>query len=141
MSAGDFYFAINASFRFIHDTYGKEALVDYWTAMAREYHADLADRFRAGGLQQVRQYWAEYFANEPDGDVDVRLTERGVELDVRQCPAIRWLQEGGRQIVPCYCEHCRYVSTAIAEGAGMIFDLEGGGGACRQLFSSGRGAA
>ena len=24
MSAGDFYFAVNATFRFIHDTYGKD---------------------------------------------------------------------------------------------------------------------
>ena len=47
MSAGDFYFAINATFRFIHDTYGKNALIDYWTTMAREYHAGIAERFRA----------------------------------------------------------------------------------------------
>jgi len=55
MSAGDFYFAINATFRFIHDAYGKEALIDYWTAMAREYHADVAARFRAGGLEEARR--------------------------------------------------------------------------------------
>ena len=36
MSAGDFYFAINATFRFIHDLYGRDALVDYWSSMARE---------------------------------------------------------------------------------------------------------
>ena len=52
MSAGDFYFAINATFRFIHDTYGKDALVEYWRSMAREYHADVAERFRVEGSRK-----------------------------------------------------------------------------------------
>jgi hypothetical protein len=141
VSAGDFYFAINATFRFIHDTYGKDALVDYWESMAREYHADLAERFRDSGLEEVRRYWIDYFAHDPGGDVSVSRTEQGVELDVRDCPAIRWLKVGGREIVPYYCEHCRYVSTAIAEQAGMSFALEGGGGACRQVFSANGGVA
>ena len=141
MSAGDFYFAINATFRFIHDTYGKDALIDYWATMAREYHAGSAARFRSGGLAEVRRYWADYFAHEPGGDVAVRLTERGVELDVRDCPAIRWLKDGGREIVPYYCEHCHTVSTAIAEQAGLTFKLVGGGGVCHQVFGSNGGAA
>ena len=134
MSAGDFYYAINATFRFIHDNWGKEALIDYWTSMAHEYHSEVADRFRADGLEAVQQYWAAYFANEPGGDVVVSLTSKGVELDVRDCPAIRWLKNGEREIVPYYCEHCHYVSTAIVEQAGMAFKLEGGGGTCYQVF-------
>lgn len=141
MSAGDFYFAINATFRFIHDTYGKNALIDYWTTLAREYHAEIAERFRAGGLAEVQRYWADYFAHEPGGDVTVRLTERGVELDVRDCPAIRWLKDGGREIAPDYCEHCDHISTAIAAQAGLTFALEGGGGVCRQLFATNGGVA
>jgi hypothetical protein len=135
MSAGDFYFAINATFRFVHDTYGKDALIDYWTSMAHEYHAGVAARFRRGGLQEVRRYWADYFAAEPGGEVQVSLTEAGVEIDVRDCPAIKWLQEGSREIVPYYCEHCDYVSTAIAGQAGIRFALMGGGGTCHQVFS------
>jgi hypothetical protein len=136
MSAGDFYYAINATFRFIHDTFGKDALINYWTSMAVEYHADVAARFRAGGLEEVRRYWADYFAHEPEGDVAVSLTGQGVEIHVADCPAIRWLKDSGRAIVPHYCEHCHYVSTAIADQAGMRFRLEGGGGSCHQVFSA-----
>lgn len=135
MSAGDFYFAINATFRFIHDTYGKDVLIDYWTSMAHEYHAAVAARFREGGLAEVQRYWADYFAEEPGGDVHVGLSDMGVEIDVRDCPAIRWLTEVGREIVPYYCEHCHYVSTALADQAGMCFALTGGGGTCHQVFS------
>jgi hypothetical protein len=138
MSAGDFYYAINATFRYIHDAYGKETLIDYWRSMAHEYHADVAARFRAGGLEEAQRYWADYFAHEPDGDVQVSLSGA---IDVRDCPAIKWLREGGRAIVPYYCEHCHYVSTAIAERAGMRFALTGGGGTCNQVFSLAGGPA
>lgn len=137
MSAGDFYYAINATFRYIHDTYGKETLIDYWTSMALEYHADVAARFRAGGIEEAQRYWTDYFDHEPGGDVQVSLSDTGVEIDVRDCPAIKWLKEGGREIVPYYCEHCHYVSTAIADRAGMRFALTGGGGTCNQVFSLG----
>jgi hypothetical protein len=30
MSAPAFYFAVNALFRYLHDRYGKQALVGYW---------------------------------------------------------------------------------------------------------------
>jgi hypothetical protein len=135
MSAGDFYYAINATFRHIHDTHGKEVLIDYWTSMAHEYHADVAERFREGGPEQVRRYWADYFDLEPGGDVKISLNGTDVEIDVRDCPAIRWLKEGGREIVPYYCEHCHHVSTAIAGQADMRFVLTGGGGTCNQVFS------
>ena len=54
---------------------------------------------------------------------------------MRACPAIKWLAQAGREIVPYYCEHCYYVSTAIAEQAGMRFSMTGGGGTCHQVFS------
>ncbi len=108
--------------------------------MGREYHAGLAERFRRGGLPEVQRYWADYFANEPGGDVQVDLTDDTVEIDVRDCPAIAWLKQGGREIVPYFCEHCHYVSTAIADQAGMRFKLVGGGGTCHQTFSQGGGA-
>lgn len=134
MSAGDFYYGINATFRFVHDSWGKEALVDYWTSMAHEYHAEVSDLFRDGGLDEVERYWSDYFAKEPGGEVTVRQANDQVEIRVDDCPAFRWLKNGEREIVPYYCEHCQHVSTVIAKEAGMAFKLEGGNGTCRQFF-------
>ena len=134
MAFGDFYFAINATFRFIHDRWGEQALIDYWTSMADAYHAPLARRFRQGGLPAVKRYWEDYFAGEPDADVTVELTAFGVEIVVRRCPAIRWLERSRREIVPYYCEHCRYICSAIAERADLTFELRGGRGSCYQVF-------
>ncbi len=135
MAAGDFYFAINATFRFLLVHYGEEALAAYWRAMGDEYYAPLAQRFRLGGLREVERYWREFFAKEPGGDVEVTRTGSRVDIDVRECPAIGWLKSHHREVVPCYCRHCHHVSSAIAGQAGLGFSVEGGGGACRQRFS------
>ncbi|MBX7255997.1 MAG: hypothetical protein K1Y02_06515 [Candidatus Hydrogenedentes bacterium] len=138
MAAGDFYFAINATFRFILQQFGEQALIDYWRAMGEEYYAPLSKRFREGGLEEVERYWREFFAVEPGGDVVVTASDDSVEIDVRECPAIRWLRVHGRDIVPHYCNHCHHVSTVIAENAGLAFAVEGGGGSCHQAFSAKR---
>lgn len=140
MAAGDFYFAINATFRFFQERYGEEALEKYWRALGRGYYRPLIDRFKREGLSGVAVYWRDFFEREPGGDFSVTRNGDRVEIDVRDCPAIRWLKDNGREIVPNYCEHCRHVSGAIAEEAGLGFKLEGGGGTCFQTFTVRGGA-
>ncbi|MBI4557289.1 MAG: hypothetical protein HY706_06880 [Candidatus Hydrogenedentes bacterium] len=135
MPAGDFYFAINATFRFIQDRFGEEALIRYWETLGSNFYAPLVERFRTGGPDAVAAYWREFFANEPGGKVVVEKQDGKVEIDVQDCPAIGWLRTHNREIVSNYCRHCHHVSTAIAEKAGLNFRLEGGGGTCHQTFS------
>lgn len=134
MAAPDFYFAINATFRWIHDKWGEEGLVEYWKALGREYFAPVSEQFRQGGLLAVRDYWQAFFADEPGAEVTVTLAEDTVILDVRTCPAIRHLQAHDREIMPLYCQHCTVVSKALCEGTGIAVEVTGGGGSCRQVF-------
>jgi hypothetical protein len=135
VAAADFYFAINATFRFILDNYGEQALIDYWRAMGAEYCAPLSERFREGGLDEVARYWRAFFDAEPGALAQISRDDHLVEIKVYECPAIRWLRLHHREIVPNYCQHCRHVSEVIAENAGLAFTLEGGGGSCRQCFT------
>ncbi|MCG3199438.1 MAG: hypothetical protein GHCLOJNM_03953 [bacterium] len=134
MPAGDFYFAINATFRFLLERFGEEALVEYWRAMGKDYFAPLSQRFREGGLAEVERYWRDFFKAEPGGLVEVRQEGDRVEIEVHECPAIGWLRAAGREVVPCYCLHCHHVNRAIAEDSGFTFALQGGGGSCHQTF-------
>ncbi len=134
MSAPDFYFALNAIFRHLHDRYGKASLVDYWRALGREYYARRVERWKGGDLQVLAADWHEYFAAEPQAEVEVALVDQGVELEIKVCPAIKHLRDHGRDIVPYFCEHCDYVCGAMAEAAGYVFQRSGGSGSCRQRF-------
>ena len=134
MSAPDFYLAVNAIFRHIHDRYGKAALVDYWRSLGREYYARRSERWRDGGPEAIAADWREYFAQEPQAEVGAVVSGDTVTLDIRVCPAIKHLRDCGREIVPYYCEHCDNICGVMAEAAGYVFERSGGMGACRQRF-------
>jgi hypothetical protein len=137
MSAPDFYFAVNAAFRHLHDRFGKAALVAYWRSLGRDYYRDRTKRWRAGGSNSIAEDWRGYFAREPQADVIVSTPDSAseiVELDIRVCPAIKRLRDSGRDIVSYFCEHCDHVCGAMAEQAGYRFERTGGMGACRQRF-------
>ena len=83
MAAGDFYFAINATFRFFQDRYGQAALETYWRALGKGYYRPLIERFRSEGLPGVESYWRDFFEKEPGGAVSVSRKDNVVEIDVR----------------------------------------------------------
>jgi hypothetical protein len=134
MSAPDFYFAVNAIFRHLHDQHGKEALVNYWRSLGREYYRARVQRWKDGGPEAIAADWRAYFAQEPQADVKSMVEGDAVALDVRVCPAIKHLRDHNRDIVPYFCEHCDHVCGAMADAAGYDFLRSGGMGVCRQRF-------
>ena len=134
VGAADFYFAINATFRFIEAKLGREGLRRYWTVLGTKYFAPVTAAWRRGGLTSVAEYWRAFFQAEPGSEVEVSETAAEVVLDVRVCPAIKHLRTHGREIVPCFCQHCYFVTEAMAAPAGLTVRIEGGNGACRQTI-------
>ena len=134
VGAADFYFAINATFRFVLKHFGTDGLRQYWTDLGTRHFAPVAAGWKARGLDGVAKYWKAFFAAEPNADVEVISAKNSVTLDVKVCPAIRQLREHQREIVPCFCQHCYFVSEAMAKPAGLTVRLEGGNGSCRQVF-------
>jgi hypothetical protein len=136
VGAADFYFAINATFRFIQEKFGVEGLRRYWRELGANYYAPVSARWGAGGLAAIADYWRAFFAAEPGADVDVSESGDVVRLQVKRCPMIAHLRAGGREIVPCFCQHCYFVSEAMAAPAGFTVRVRGGNGACTQTFHS-----
>lgn len=135
VGAPDFYFAINATFRFILNRFGLDGLRRYWADLGASYFAPVTARWRAEGFPAVARYWRAFFDAEPGADVVVHESPVSVTLEVRTCPAIRHLRAGQREIVPCFCQHCYFMSEAMAQPAGLTMRVEGGNGACRQTFT------
>jgi len=135
VGAADFYFAINATFRFIYERFGRAALHDYWTDLGSQYYRPVTIQWQQGGLPAVAAYWRDFFSAEPAAKVDVSPTEKAVTLQVYQCPAIHHLRLNKRDIFQDYCQHCYFVSQAMAQPAGMDVRITGGNGTCRQTFS------
>lgn len=134
VGAADFYLAINATFRFLLQRFGPEGLRQYWTDLGAKYFAPVSQQWKAGGLAAVAAYWRAFFRAEPGAAVELTADERQVVLEVKVCPLIAHLRIRRREIVPCLCQHCYYVSEAIAVPAGLTVRVEGGNGSCRQVF-------
>jgi hypothetical protein len=134
VSAPDFYFAVNATFRYLHEHYGKDALVHYWRRLGREHYSARWGRWKKCGLDAIAVDWRKYFEQEPGADVEVIQTQAAVVIEVRVCPAIKHLRDHQRPIVPYFCEHCDHICGAMADAAGYTFERTGGMGSCRQRF-------
>ena len=65
VGAADFYFAINATFRFILQRFGLEGLRRYWTDLGAQYYAPVSAAWKQRGLPGVAAYWRAFFAAEP----------------------------------------------------------------------------
>ena len=81
-------------------------------------------------------YWREFFAAEPAAVVEVTAQRDRVEIAVHECPAIKHLKSGGREIVKQYCQHCYWLGRARAEAAGLTMRLSGGDGCCRHTYAT-----
>jgi hypothetical protein len=134
VGAADFYFVINATFRFVLQKFGTEGLRRYWSELGSHYFAPVSEKWKQSGLPAVAAYWKAFFAAEPQAEVRVQLDGSSVLLDVKVCPAIHHLRKHGREIVPCFCQHCYFVSDAMARSAGFTARVEGGNGSCCQTF-------
>ncbi len=134
--SADFYYATNATFRFLLQRLGREGWIGYLQELGRGYFSPVNDRWRAGGLPAVARYWRAFFAAEPGARVEVRELPDRVEVCVHECPAIKHLRAGGREIVREYCQHCYFLGAARAEAAGLTMRLHGGNGTCRHTFAA-----
>lgn len=133
--AADFYFAINATFRFLLKCLGEAGWVRYLQDLGREYYRPVNELWRTGGSSAVARYWREFFAAEPGGDVEVAEAANGVvEVRVRVCPAIQHLRKGGRAPVSQFCQHCWHLGEARAQAAGMTMRLSRGNGSCVHYY-------
>ena len=132
--AADFYYAINATFRFILARLGVDAWQRYLQEMGRDYYANVNDLWRKGGLSAIGDYWRAFFAAEPGARVEVVQHADRVEVQVQHCPAIGHLRANGRPMVPQFCQHCYFLNQARATAAGFEMRLAGGNGCCQQVF-------
>lgn len=133
--SADFYYATNATFRFLLRRLGPDGWREYLADLGRGYFTPVNRQWREGGLPAVARYWRAFFAAEPGAKVEVVESADRVEVNVQECPALRHLRAGGREIVREFCQHCYHLGSARAEAAGLTMRLRGGNGSCRHTFA------
>ena len=134
MGAADFFFAVNATFRYILENHGEGALHRYWQEMGAGHYCAVTEAISDRGLVALKEHWEQLFPEEPGSEVELALDGNCLTLTVKTCPAILHLKAHDREVLPVYCDHCTYVSKGMCEAAGVSVEVTGGGGSCVQVF-------
>ncbi|MGE9290290.1 MAG: hypothetical protein ACQKBT_04820 [Puniceicoccales bacterium] len=132
--AADFYFAINATFRFLIEEQPAGVWEEYLEQLGREYFEPVNERWKEQGISAVADYWRAFFSAEPESVVEVLEGQDHVEIVVKECPAIHHFRAEGRAPVERFCEHCDVLGQTRAREAGMAMRLEGGNGCCHHHY-------
>jgi len=104
---------------------GREHLAAYWRELGRLQAQELAERFRNGGLEACRDYWAR-IEQEENCLADLALTGDYFEFRMRRCPSLAKVLDNDAAPCELYCDHCMgWVEPVMREcGLHAVMDIE-----------------
>ncbi len=121
----EWYGGYSIIYRWFEDNFGYEGLVRYWHHIAEHVYADLADKFRQGGLPYIAGYFREII-EEDEGSVDIALNEDSVTIDILECPDHIWQKhydQGFSMPRENYYRSYEVIYGDVAKMAGLGFEL------------------
>jgi hypothetical protein len=104
---------------------GHEHLVAYWRELGRLQTIELADKFREGGLEACRAYWAR-IVEEENCEADLEVTDEYFEFRMRRCPSLSKAMDNDASPCELYCDHCMAWVQPVMEASGLYgaYDME-----------------
>ena len=97
---------------------GHEHLVAYWRELGRLQTLELAESFRAGGLQAAYDYWRRILEEE-NCEGELTLTDEYFEFRMRRCPSLSKLLDSDAAPCELYCDHCMGWVEPVMEASGL----------------------
>ena len=121
----EWYSGYSIIYNWFEDNYGKQELEDYWHYIAKEVYADLAEKFKQGGLPYIRDYFKEII-EEDEGKVRFEEGENSLIVEVLEMPDHIWqekyLEIGGMPRENYYRSY-ETIYGDVAKMAGIGFEL------------------
>lgn len=125
MTVQDFIVNYNETFRYLHDRFGKKAVVKLWEFLA-DTNVELEQAVAKGGLEGYMEYF--YGDNGLTVREDVsgyhRICDGVYEERIVNCPSVGEMEERGKQPYRYYCEHCYWLYRKALEDHGFIYEAD-----------------
>jgi len=104
---------------------GHDHLVAFWRELGRLQTRELADAFRAGGLQACHDYWSR-IVHEENCEAELELTDDYFEFRMKRCPSLSKAMDNDAGACDLYCDHCMGWIEPTLEAAGLMgaYDIE-----------------
>ena len=97
---------------------GPEHLIAYWRELGRLQCAELAQRFRDGGLKAAFDYWSQ-IKDEENCVAELELNEDYLDMRMERCPSLSKVLDNDAAACVRYCEHCMGWVEPVASAAGL----------------------
>ena len=104
---------------------GHDHLEAYWREIGKLQTKELADKFRAGGLEACHEYWNQIL-HEENCQADLKLTPEYFELRMLKCPSLSKAMDNDASPCELYCDHCMAWVEPVMEASGLFpaYDIE-----------------
>ena len=129
----DFHASILDGANYRLDNYGEEALRDVLFRTGTQVYRTLHEKLVAGDPSELLAWW-RYYMDREGADYTLEETSDGAVLTVRDCPALRHLENRGVPGGKGLCLATRLLNEAFCSGSPFEIVLEETGGrSCRQV--------
>jgi hypothetical protein len=130
----DFHASILDGANYVRDNYGEEALREVLFETGTKVYRTLHEKLVAGDKSELLAWW-RYYMDREGADYTLEETDGGATLTVRDCPALRHLENrkipGGKGL----CAVTRILNEAFCSGSPFEIVLEETGErSCRQVL-------
>ncbi|MCM8807816.1 MAG: hypothetical protein NC926_07765 [Candidatus Omnitrophica bacterium] len=123
ISCTEFILAYNELFKFLHENFGKEAVVDFWIYISDKFLNNLDKLVKEKGIAGMAEYWTHTLTEEKAEYVmDVR--ENRFSIYMKKCPSVSIMNKRKVKKYKHYCEHCDILYRRIIEKYGFSYKIK-----------------
>jgi len=122
ISCTEFILAYNELFKFLHERYGKKAVIDFWVYISDNFLTNLERLVREKGMAGMAEYWTHTLTEEK-ADYCMCAGKNYFKIYMKQCPSVGLLNKKKVKKYPYYCEHCDILYKRIIEKYGFSYEI------------------
>ena len=120
----DFHGTTAATINYIMKKFGCDALQTLMTRMAQLVYRDIYTKLQAGNTEALVEHWQYFFQREHGNFHITRHHDGSIELEVKECPAIRQLHAIGMTVPPDFCRQTQMMNDAWSENTPFAITTE-----------------
>ena len=131
----DFHGALCCGIKYIDDTFGPEATVEYLQRVGETFYGPLTEELKKRGLVALEEHFKDIFTKE-GGRFSITHDGDTLVLKVDECPAIAHMKKTNQFFTDRFCLTTVVVNETICSRAGFacICEYKKGEGRCIQKF-------
>ena len=118
----DFHGALSVGLIYVQEHFGDDAVREYLRDFASAFYAPLKASIRERGLIVLKEHFEKVYSLE-GGDVEFKLSDDELVIDLKACPAVTHMREHKYPVSPLFLETTRTVNEVICEGTPFAFEM------------------